>query len=134
MPFATFALRPGSEQNAREPWPGPLAVAVYQATATPAQAYPLGGEPVDFSAQFRQIFAVIVSAPFNPPGPGIADAVGAWQAVFEDIPGSENAGLIRFYRSGGAGANFPELPVGAYPNGFRITITVYGVPATNAGF
>lgn len=93
-------------------------------------AYPAGGEPVDFSAQFAEAHAVLPTTAFNPAGAGNADVDGAMVVGFERD--TVNTGRLRFFQGPDLNANLPELVAGAYPNAMQFSIFVAGRPITDS--
>ncbi|KKL17780.1 hypothetical protein LCGC14_2482140 [marine sediment metagenome] len=92
---------------------------IYDVTAdTGPNAYPAGGEPIDFSNEFAEVFSVVPDLALEPPTIGQADAVGAMVPVFQGAAGAagNNTGFIRLYiidADGGGPANLAELAVAA---------------------
>lgn len=120
------------DQNTRErDQLGDLTTAVYDVmVAANPNAYPQGGEPISFVAQFNAVHSVICDPMFEPPVEGAADAVGAMIAKFQRAAATQNTGFLRFYI--GAVGNLAEHAVGVYATTFSFVITVHGRPATDA--
>lgn len=132
MALTTFTLAFNSNAFAPSPSPGDVIHAIYAVTVSTAggNAYPAGGEVVDFSGEFAEVHSALPSLVLSDPGVGQADVIGAMVAAVQLI--NPAAGVLRFYQGGGAGANLAELTVGAYPNFLRLTITCHGRPITDA--
>lgn len=126
------------DQNTRErKLVGDLTFAIYEVEVdlgSPANTYPLGGEPIDFSNEFQSVHAVIPDLGYGDPAIGAGDANGGLVPKFQRAaaPNSENQGTIRFYATGGgAGQQLDELAAGAYPSDFSFTLLVCGRPITD---
>jgi len=118
---------------------GDLAVTVYDvAIAAGGNAYPQGGEPIDFSAEFAEVHSVDPGVGLSAPAEGAADQIGAIIPAFiraVAATASLNTGFLRFYQANGAAAglaNLQELAIAAYPNPINFSITVHGRPSTDA--
>jgi hypothetical protein len=99
------------------PGPGDMPFVVIDVTIDPAggNAYPVGGEPLDFGstavapfgfALFREVHAVIATPPQVPFASGVADTDGIIVPAF--TRDTVTTGRLRFYQSGGAGLNLAE--------------------------
>jgi hypothetical protein len=130
-----LALTLAVDQNATCPPPaGDMSIATYSAAFS--GNYPTGGEAVDFSDQFHEVYAVIPQgALFSPAGAGLATG-GAYIGGFEPGAGSLNTGFFRVFGdaqgSPPAGTRFAELTAGAYAGSFTVTLTVIGRPITDS--
>jgi hypothetical protein len=136
MAFTSFTTR--YNQNTRERrLVGDLLFVIYDVTievGSPANTYPLGGEPVDFSADFNEVHAVIPDLAFSDPAIGAGDANGGYVPKFQRAaaPNNVNQGFIRFYEDSGGNNPLSELAAGAYPFDKSFTLLVCGRPATDA--
>jgi len=122
--------------NTKVPRPaGDLATVVYDVTvAAGPNAYPLGGEPVSFAAEFREVQSVVASPLIDNAAAGMATA-GALAAVFQRAAGAPgvNTGVVRIFVTGAAlQANLAELAAGVYATALIGTLTVVGRPFTDA--
>lgn len=143
-----LALRYDSKTRVPSPpGPGDMPLAVIDVTISLAggNAYPAGGEPLDFGpagaaptgiALFRELHAIIPTALFGPvAGPGV-DPDGALVAGFDRD--TVTTGRLRLYRSRGALGNLIEI-VGAtaytalFPGGNTpaFQLMLFGRPLTN---
>jgi hypothetical protein len=135
MALTTITLRFNSNVFMPTPSPGDVIHVIYDVSVdADPNAYPAGGEPIDFSNEFAEVHSVIGDLALAPPAVGQADGVGAMVPVFQRAaaPNDVNQGTIRFYQGGGAGANLAELTVGAYPNTLVFALMVHGRPITDA--
>lgn len=131
MALTSVTLRYNSNAFAPQPG-GDLTTAMYEVTVDAGgNAYPAGGEPIDFSAEFAEAHSVVITPSFDPAGAGNPDASGAMLPAFERD--TANTGRIRFFQSGeSANNNFVELLVAAYPNAMQFSILVHGRPITDS--
>jgi len=91
-------------------------------------AYPAGGEPITFVADFQEVHGVSLC------GFGVG-AGGPWNnqlymPVFQR--NAVNAGLILMFIGPGGAAGFPQHAVGVYATNFRFSLFVYGRPISDA--
>ena len=109
---------------------GDLTIAIFDITGTTADTYPgAAGDPVDFSAVFRQVHHVAFGI-FSSLAGG-----GAWPIeifVPQYGPTAVAAGVIRFFEQDGAVGPLVNLANAVYPFDFRIRAAVFGRPITDA--
>ncbi len=130
MPFTTKVLRYNSNTRQLEA-AGDLIIAIFDLTIdfSGPNNYPAGGEPIDFSTEFKEVHSVIPSVIG-----GTSDNV-AMIAFFErdaDPVVGLTAGKILFYQSADGINLFPELLAAQYPANFAFSITVFGRPSSDA--
>jgi hypothetical protein len=134
MALTSITLRFNSNANVPTPSPGDVIHAIYDVFVDTAggNAYPAGGEPISFAAQFFEVHSVAGDPAIAAPVLGAADAVGAMIPKFQRDAGAAgfNAGFVRFYQ--GAVGNLTELAVAPYPNVLNFTLLVHGRPITDA--
>lgn len=109
---------------------GEPAIAVYDVIGLAADAYPAGGEPIDLTADFREIYNVSMGlfgalVGGNPWPEELL--VGAWNRT------NLATGTLYWYVQDGAAGPLVELAAGNYPFDFRARITVIGKPVTDQG-
>lgn len=130
MALTTITRRFISNQNKRAApgGDGDLVTAIYDIdVATGPNAYPAGGEPIDFTADFREVHAVSL-------GRTGASGLGPWDArlrmpVFERT-GNAVGDILIFVGPGNA-AGFPQHAAGVYASDFAFSLIVVGRPASD---
>ncbi len=111
------------ESNSWVPSPVPNESALVVYTIEGSGTYLAGGDPIDFSAEFKAVYG--------------GWAAGSSSGVLAMIPflnlDTVNSGTIRWWVTGAAaGAVFAELAAGAYPLTLGLRFAVFGRPVTHA--